>query len=234
MRYIGRLTGQGGSALEDAIETALVEVELADVADKRVKTFSRGMRQRLGFAEILLKKPKVAILDEPTSGLDPEAVHRFLALVRKLKDSGTTVVLSSHLLDQVQSVCDRVALFHAGRIILDGRVDEIARQVLGDIQRFRVEGSGHGLEGKLAAIDGVVKVEPTGHESFRVDAKADVRQPIVAMFSRAGYELEESQHGRAESRRGLSPGLRGEAPCSVRGLPSPAWASSSPRSSATT
>src|SRR5207248_2554462 len=83
-----------------------------------------GMRQRLGLAEVLMKRPSVAILDEPTTALDPHSTQEFLDMIRGLKADGTAVLLSSHHLDQVQSVCDRVALFNRGRIALSGTVTE--------------------------------------------------------------------------------------------------------------
>src|SRR6266446_5805941 len=91
---------------------------LSAVADNRVSTFSRGMRQRLGVAEILMKEAQIAILDEPTSGLDPQATVELLEIIRDLKKRGVSVLLSSHLLERVQSVCDRVALFNQGKIAL--------------------------------------------------------------------------------------------------------------------
>ena len=112
----------GARARRSASCDALARVRLADVAEKRVATFSRGMRQRLGLAEIVMKGAEIAILDEPTSGLDPQATVEFLEMIEDLKREGVTVLLSSHLLDQVQRVCDRVALFQAGRIVLMGTV----------------------------------------------------------------------------------------------------------------
>ena len=111
----------------------------SDVADKKVTTFSRGMRQRLGLAEIVMKDARVAILDEPTNGLDPQASLELLALIRSLKAAGVAVLLSSHLLDRVQSVCDRVALFNNGKIALMGTVPELGRQVLGGGYAVEVE-----------------------------------------------------------------------------------------------
>ena len=104
---------------------------LGEVANNRVGTFSRGMRQRLGLAEILMKEAQIAILDEPTSGLDPQATTELLNVIRDLKNRGVSVLLSSHLLERVQSVCDRVALFSQGNIVLIGTVPELGRQVLG-------------------------------------------------------------------------------------------------------
>lgn len=127
LAYIARLNGLRHPA--GRIEEALARMGLSDVADKRVQTFSRGMKQRLGVAEILLKRPRVVVLDEPTLGLDPEAAREFLQIIRDLKREGITVLLSSHLLHQVQMICDRVALFHRGKIALQGRVEELAQQV---------------------------------------------------------------------------------------------------------
>ncbi|MFZ0837519.1 MAG: ABC transporter ATP-binding protein, partial [Xanthobacteraceae bacterium] len=113
LAYTARLMGFPAAERERRIMSALERVKLADVANKRVRTFSRGMRQRLGLAEIVMKGAEIAILDEPTSGLDPQATVDFLGLIEQLKHEGVTVLLSSHLLDQVQRVCDRVALFQA-------------------------------------------------------------------------------------------------------------------------
>src|SRR5262249_18101732 len=99
LRYTARLIGIAADEPEDRITAALARVELSDVADHRVGTFSRGMRQRLGLAEIVMKNASIAILDEPTSGLDPQATLELLAIIRALKHDGVAVLLSSHLLD---------------------------------------------------------------------------------------------------------------------------------------
>ena len=122
LRYTARLIGFRFAEREKRIADALERVGLADVADNRVGTFSRGMRQRLGLAEILMKGAQIAILDEPTSGLDPHATTELLGIIRGFKAEGVSVLLSSHLLERVQSVCDRVALFSAGQIALMGSV----------------------------------------------------------------------------------------------------------------
>jgi ABC-2 type transport system ATP-binding protein len=145
LRYSGKLMGLRGTALETRIDGVLRRVRLPEAAGKPVKAFSRGMRQRLGLAEVLLKQPRLAILDEPTSGLDPQSTAEFIEMIRGLKADGITVLLSSHLLEQVQAVCDRVGLFHRGRMVLEGGVDELARKVLG---------SGSALPSRRAAVAG--------------------------------------------------------------------------------
>jgi ABC-2 type transport system ATP-binding protein len=175
LAYTARLMGLGAAERARRIAAALARVRLIGVANKRVATFSRGMRQRLGLAEILLKQAEIAILDEPTSGLDPQSTAEFLTLIGELKAEGVTVLLSSHLLDQVQRVCSRVALFQAGRIVLMGAVADLARQVLGAGFVVEVEAEGAGLERRLAAIGGVTNVETVAPDRFRLTAERDVR-----------------------------------------------------------
>jgi ABC-2 type transport system ATP-binding protein len=187
--YTARLLGMGPAEREKRIADALAHVRLADVADKRVATFSRGMRQRLGLAEIVMKQAEIAILDEPTNGLDPQASEEFLDLIRSLKANGVTVLLSSHLLDRVQRVCDRVALFQAGNIALMGTVPELARQVLGAGFAVEVEAGGAGLEANLAAVTGVSNVVVIGPEHYRLHADRDVRPDAARAVVKAGGAL---------------------------------------------
>src|SRR4029077_10287529 len=153
--YTARLNGFTPAEREIRIKTALAQAGLADVADKHVATFSHGMRQRLGVAEILMKEAQIAILDEPTSGLDPQATLELLEIIRNLKNHGVSVLLSSHLLERVQSVCDRVALFNQGKIVLLGTVAELGRQVLGGGTYVDIEAQGQGLGDRLATVPGV-------------------------------------------------------------------------------
>src|SRR5947207_7754438 len=159
LAYTGRLAGLPRSEIDDRFAAAMDRVGLGDVGRDRVRTFSQGMRQRLGLAEVLMKRPSVAILDEPTTALDPHSTQEFLAMIRGLKADGTAVLLSSHHLDQVQSVCDRVALFNRGRIALSGTVTELAGRVLGGGHVIDVEARGPegavGIADRLAAVPGV-------------------------------------------------------------------------------
>jgi ABC-2 type transport system ATP-binding protein len=167
----------------------LKSVQLADVADKRVGTYSRGMKQRLGIAEIVMKKAEIAILDEPTSGLDPHATFELLEMIRGLKRMGVAVLLSSHLLDRVQSVCDRVALFNKGKIALMGTVVELANKVLGAGHPILVEASGIDIAAALGGIEGVQKVMPEGEGAWRVVADRDVRSAAAQRIVSAGGAL---------------------------------------------
>ena len=178
LSYTAKLMGIPAAERKQRIVSALERVRLQDVANKRVATFSRGMRQRLGLAEIVMKRAEVAILDEPTSGLDPQSTSEFLDMIKGLKHEGVTVLLSSHLLDQVQKVCDRVALFQSGRIVLMGAVGELARKVLGAGYVVEVEAKsapGASLEGHLRAVPGVLAVERSGEDRYKLTADRDVR-----------------------------------------------------------
>jgi len=189
LRYAARLMGIERGEREDKIKGSLRHVGLADVTDKRVGTFSRGMRQRLGLAEILIKEAQIAILDEPTSGLDPQATVELLNIIRELKHQGVSVLLSSHLLERVQSVCDRVALFNQGNIALMGTVPDLGRQVLGGGFRVEVEAEGQGLAERIAAIPGVQRVEAAGANRVLLFADRDVRPEAAAAVVAAGGRL---------------------------------------------
>jgi ABC-2 type transport system ATP-binding protein len=189
LAYTARLLGLDRTEREARIKDALARVRLSEVANKRVATFSRGMRQRLGLAEILMKRAEIAILDEPTSGLDPQATEELLAMIRDLKAHNVTVLLSSHLLDRVQKVCDRVALFQSGKIALMGTVSELAREVLGSGFAVEVEAEGAGIADKLRAIPGVSLVEATGENRFRMLADRDVRPEAANAVVAAGGKL---------------------------------------------
>jgi ABC-2 type transport system ATP-binding protein len=189
MRYTARLMGLGRDEREKKIAESLDHVGLHDVADRPVDTFSRGMRQRLGLAEILMKDAQIAILDEPTSGLDPQATAELLQIIRKFKDRGVSVLLSSHLLDRVQSICDRVALFNQGNIELLGTVGELGRQVLGVGYYVDVEAEGQGLADKLRAVPGVKSVETPSSNHMRIYAETDVRSDAAAAVIAGGGRL---------------------------------------------
>ncbi|MBM3530387.1 MAG: ABC transporter ATP-binding protein [Alphaproteobacteria bacterium] len=189
LRYTAALIGIEPKERDKRIASALDRVGLADVGTKHVGAFSRGMRQRLGLAEILMKDVQIAILDEPTSGLDPHATAELLETIRSLKHDGVAVLLSSHLLDRVQSICDRVALFNAGKIALIGTVPQLASQVLGGGYHVEVEADGVGLEQKLGAVPGVRQVESVGPGRFRLLAEGDVRPQAAAAVVNAGGSL---------------------------------------------
>ena len=189
LRYTARLLAIPRRDAEKRISDAMESVQLADVLDRRVSTFSRGMRQRLGIAEIVMKKAEIAILDEPTSGLDPHATFELLEMIRGLKKVGVAVLISSHLLDRVQSVCDRVALFNHGKIALMGTVVELANKVLGAGHPILVEASGIDIAGALRGVEGVQTVVAEGEGGWRVVADRDVRASVAQRIVSSGGSL---------------------------------------------
>ena len=133
LRYIAELNCIPEPEATAKIESALATVGLAEEGDKLVGAYSRGMRQRLGIAELLVKDPRLLILDEPTLGLDPDGTNKMLDLIRDLnRTRGITVMLSSHLLDQVQRICHRVGIMIKGRLVALGTIEELARRKIGE------------------------------------------------------------------------------------------------------
>ena len=141
LTYVARLNGIRDGGLRRRMEELLDQVGLLGEARKRVGAYSRGMRQRLGIAEVLLKDPKVAFLDEPTLGLDPDGTQKMLDFIVDLgRRKNITVFFSSHLLDQVQRVSDRVGIMLKGNLVAAGPIQELAKQKLGvDQERFTLE-----------------------------------------------------------------------------------------------
>jgi ABC-2 type transport system ATP-binding protein len=141
LRYVGRLNGVRDGGLTEKIQSVLELVGLAAEGKKRVGAYSRGMRQRLGIAEVLLKDPQVVFLDEPTMGLDPDGTQRMLDFIQSLsREKGMTVFFSSHLLDQVQKISDRVGIMLKGNLVAAGPIQELAKQKLGvDQERYTLE-----------------------------------------------------------------------------------------------
>lgn len=115
-----------GYGAKERIDAALATMDLSDRANDRVGKYSMGMRQRLAVARSLLGDPRLLILDEPSNGLDPAGIREFRALIRQLANEGRTVILSTHLLAEVERTCDQAAIMHEGRIIAQAPIDELA------------------------------------------------------------------------------------------------------------
>ncbi|MBO8163358.1 MAG: ABC transporter ATP-binding protein [Brevibacillus sp.] len=179
--YTARLNGLSRVQAEERAEKLLERVGLREAARKKAGTYSRGMRQRLGLADVLIKQPEVIILDEPTLGIDPEGVREFLQLIQALsRDEGITVLLSSHHLHQVQQICDRVGLFVGGRMLAEGDIHSLSRQLFSKepvVIETQVSPASPALIDKLRQIDGVSRVEQDG-EKLAVHCLKDVTAVI--------------------------------------------------------
>lgn len=191
LMYTAKLNGIPRKEALQRIDAALDRMGLSDVKDRPVKTYSRGMRQRLAVADVLIKQPRVVIMDEPTQGLDPEGAHEFLKIIRDLKDEGITVLLASHLLHQVQSVCDRVGLFHKGKMAVSGTVEELARQYMEGGYRIELEVTGpkETILKALKEVPGVTEVRFLGRNRYEVRAKGDLRAETARAVVLAGGGL---------------------------------------------
>ncbi len=141
LQFIARLNRISDRISHKRIDQLLGEVGLFEEARKKVGTYSKGMRQRLGIAEVLIKEPKLIFLDEPTIGLDPDGTNRMLDLIHSLsREKNITIFLSSHLLDQVQRICDRVGIMIKGNLVALGPIQELAAKKLGiDKEHYTLE-----------------------------------------------------------------------------------------------
>jgi len=141
LQYIARLNRIPDKVSAGRIDESLKVVDLLEEVGKKVGTYSKGMRQRLGIAEVLIKEPKLIFLDEPTIGLDPDGTNRMLDLIHSLsREKNITIFLSSHLLDQVQRICDRVGIMIKGDLVAMGPIEELAKKKLGvDKEHYTLE-----------------------------------------------------------------------------------------------
>ncbi|MEI8292852.1 MAG: ABC transporter ATP-binding protein [bacterium] len=125
LRFYGKVCGMGGSLLNQRIDELIHLVGLEDARDRRIGGFSKGMLQRIGLAQALIQDPRLVVLDEPTAGVDPAGSHQIRDLILDLKQRGKTVLLTSHLLEQVQEICDRVGIMARGEMIREGALGDL-------------------------------------------------------------------------------------------------------------
>jgi ABC-2 type transport system ATP-binding protein len=193
LRYTARLNGLGRREADARIDELLAEVRLEDAADKRAETYSRGMRQRLGIADALVKSPSVLVLDEPTIAIDPAGVEELLGLLRRLvREHSLTVLLSSHILGQVQSLCDRVGFYSAGRLVAAGPLAELSGGHDGAVElEVGVAGPSDAIDAVALAVPGVTGVAPDERrDDLRiVSASRDVAAPLATALAAADLPL---------------------------------------------
>ena len=151
LKFTGDLYGLDSNASGKRTEELLNRVNLMDAADRRVKTYSRGMQQRLGLAQALMNQPKILLLDEPASALDPMGRRDVLETVRTLKGE-TTVFLSTHILADVERVCDRVAIVNHGKLVTMGAIDELRAQRSSSLFEVEMEEDGTAIASRLRGV----------------------------------------------------------------------------------
>lgn len=204
VRYYARLCGVAKAGLEQAVDSVVELVGMREAAHRRVGTYSKGMLQRIGLAQAIVHDPQLVILDEPTAGVDPLGSAAIAEIIRELKSRGKTILLSSHLLAQVEGLCDRVAILHRGKLVREGRIDELVAEKEAD--SFVVEGLD--ADGHMAVRQAI---EAAGGRLVRVEKP---RLSLDAFFLNEVQKREGACEASAGS-SGLEPGSKtGEAPAS--------------------
>src|SRR5437773_10149735 len=143
LRFYARIFGLPRAEADRRIDAVLKLVELEPARKRPVKTYSKGMQQRVGLAQALINNPDLLILDEPTSGLDPIGRMKVRQIIRRLKDEGRTVFFSSHELGEVETVCDRVAILHQGQLKVEGRVSDLLEEYQTNLEQVFLKIIGH-------------------------------------------------------------------------------------------
>ncbi len=193
LRFTGRLNGLDEKTIESRIDTLLERVGMTEAADRKTATYSRGMKQRLGIADVLMKDPQIIIMDEPTLGLDPAAMQEFLHLIRQLAvEDGRTVLVSSHQLYQIQQICDRVGIFVDGSLIASGTLKELSH-ALNKNNNYRLEVEAEPMDDKflgyLSSLEGVTGISREG-DLFVVSADRDLRREVTIFLGTNNYSIE--------------------------------------------
>lgn len=191
--FIAELNNISYTESQRRIDQLLKAVGLSDVVDMPVGKFSRGMKQRLGVADVLIKKPKIAFFDEPTAGLDPEGISQILDLIANLPQTGTTVIMSSHRLYEVQRVCHSIGILSKGKMVVEGSIDEVGREALAG-GRYRIEvettESTPQLVDTIKGVSGVIKVDTEGNRLL-INADSDLRAEIAKIVVQSNIPLVE-------------------------------------------
>ncbi len=188
LEYTTRLNRLDTDRARRRIDQVLDEVDLVPAAHQPVGSYSRGMRQRLGIADALVKEPSLLILDEPTFNIDPEGVRHLLDLAKRLRDDHhVTIVLSSHLLGQVQQVCDRIGIFIKGRLVAVGTLDELAATSV-EIEVAASDPTAD-LSSLLAETGPIETVAALDDERWLITATSDCRDAIATAVSDAGLNV---------------------------------------------
>nr|WP_325194646.1 ABC transporter ATP-binding protein [uncultured Oscillibacter sp.] len=193
LRFTGQLNGLDRETCEERVASLLERVGMTYAADRRTGGYSRGMKQRLGIADVLMKDPKVIIMDEPTLGIDPEGMRELIALIRELSvRDGRTILISSHQLYQIQQICDRVGIFVKGKLIACGRIDELGQQLQNEglyILDLRVEEPDQRLQKLISSIPGVRAVTQDTDGSIHIESSRDIRREVTVLLVEQDYTL---------------------------------------------
>lgn len=191
--YTAKLNGFNSKEAEVQAWQVLERVGMSKEANKQTGKYSRGMRQRLGLANVLIKNPQVIILDEPTLGLDPSGIRELLDLIVQLsREDGITVLFSSHHLHQVQRVCDRVGLFVKGKLLQEGDIDSLSQKLFADqpvLISVGVESAGNEIVDRLKGLDGVESLQMSEDNKYLLNCTKDITAEIADLIVSSGLRL---------------------------------------------
>jgi len=184
LKFWGRMYGLSGRSLDDAVAYGLAMAGLEDKAKVRVETFSGGMKRRINIAAGILHRPQVLLMDEPTVGIDPQSRNHILETVRDLNREGMTVVYTSHYMEEVEALCDRIAIVDHGRCIALGTLDEL-RALVGDEDRIRVRVGDEVASLEEGAVDEAAAAG-AGEEPASAETSAEVLAAVEAVRALGG------------------------------------------------
>jgi len=191
LTFIAELNNISYAEANSRADEALEAVGLGKETDLTVGKFSRGMKQRLGIADVLIKKPKVVFFDEPTAGLDPKGINQVLNLIANLAKTETTVVLSSHQLYQVQRVCHSIGILSKGKMVIEGSIDELGREALAGgryiIEVETVQPTPQLIDA-IKGIKGVIRVEAKDN-ILQIGTASDLRAAISKAVVQSDFPL---------------------------------------------
>ncbi len=188
LKFYGRLYGLKGNDLRDRTEATLDLVGLQDAKDKKIGKFSKGMKQRFGVAQAIVHDPPVLMFDEPTAGIDPQGAEDFRVLMRRLRDEGKTIFLTSHIMPEVEAICSRIGIIVGGRMDICGNVNELVDHYA-QRQGYRLKlCTRHGdevtLYRLLKNIESVISVT-RNDEAFIIDSSEEVSESVSRAVSRS-------------------------------------------------
>ncbi len=194
LRFTARLNGMAGKEAEDRIDELLERVGMTESADQRTGTYSKGMRQRLGIADVLIKDPQIIIMDEPTLGIDPEGMRELLDLIRELSvKDGRTLLISSHQLHQIQQVCDRVGIFVEGKLVASGTLSQLEEQIRKDgnyLLELEARPCDDRLLDMLSKQEGLENIQKKKNEdTFLITSKEDIRPQLTRFLGENNYTI---------------------------------------------
>ena len=195
LRFTARLNGIPEKEIDPLVNDLLERVGMTFAADQKTGTYSKGMRQRLGIADVLIKDPEVIIMDEPTLGLDPEGMREFLNLIKQLSvRDKKTILVSSHQLYQIQQICDRVGIFVAGKLIACGGIDELGTQIAArghytlEIETDPCDDRFLEYLGSLKEVTGISKISKDDN-TYVISSSEDLRGDITKFLGTHDYKL---------------------------------------------